>query len=840
MDFRDAKGPVVNPTGNVEQQFGDRNYYNINIPKPNDLSRLPFIPEPPSDFTGRNEELNELLAEYSAGKNIIGLRGIGGVGKTALALKLAESLKDRYPDGQIMVDMMGTTNPLSPMEAMAYVIHSYHRNEKIPESDSEVKDRYLEVLNGKRVLLLLDNASDDKQVIKLIPPKSCALLITSRRTIKIPGLFKKDLDVMKPGEALELLLNVCCPAKQDKSPRDDPAWLEIASLCGFLPLALRAAGSYLANSEDIGPKQYAQELKDERTRLEMIGEQGVEMSVDASLGLSFQRLAAAVQKTFLDLSVFPADFDAQAEEQICLDDKHRNLSELVRWSLVDYRSQDRDYGRYRLHDLSRLFASARQRDESREIIAARHSSYYKDLLAAADDHYLQGSEGIQKGLALFDREEANINVGHAWSCKSLEVNSQAANLCMNYPGAGVYVIDLRLHPTQRISWLEEALKAARKLRNRGVEGAALGNLGSAHYVLGDARKAIEYYEQALAIDREIGDRRGEGNALGNLGLAYAALGDARKAIEYHEQALAIDREIGDRRGEGNALGNLGLAYAALGDARKAIEYYEQRLVIAREIGDRRGEGNALGNLGLAHADLGDARKAIEYYEQHLTIAREIGDRRGEGNALGNLGLAHADLGDARKAIEYYEQALAIAKEIGDKRNEGAWLGNLGLAYAALGDACQAIEYYEQALAIDRDIGDRRGEGNALSNLGNAYADLGDARKAIEYYDRALAIAKEIGDKRNEGAALGNLGLAYAALGDARKAIEYYEQALAIDREIGDRRGEGNALYNSSLALYGLGKHPEAIKKAEIALEIYRQIESPFAARVEQKLAEWRR
>ena len=433
-DFRGSKGAVIRPSGSVSQHFGDRNYY-INIPKPDEIPRLPFIPEPPPDFTGRNEELKELLAEYAAGKNIIGLRGIGGVGKTALALKLALSLKDRYPDGQIMVDMMGSTNPISPMEAMAYVIHSYHRNEKIPESEAEVRDRYLEVLNGKRVLILLDNALDDKQVIKLIPPTSCALLVTSRMTIKIPGLIKKDLDVMKPDEAVSLLLNVYCPGEQDKLPGEDPAWPEIASLCGFLPLALRAAASYLANSDDISPEKYAQELKDERTRLETIGEQGVEMSVDASFGLSFQRLAAAVQKTFLDLSVFPADFDAQAEEKICLDDGHKNLSELVRWSLVDYRSHDRDYGRYRVHDLARLFASARQPDESRAIIAQRHSSYYKDLLAAADDLYMQGGAGIQKGLALFEREEANINAGHTWSCKSLEASSQAANLCMGYPDA---------------------------------------------------------------------------------------------------------------------------------------------------------------------------------------------------------------------------------------------------------------------------------------------------------------------------------------------------------------------------------------------------------------------
>ena len=216
------------------------------------------------------------------------------MGKTALALKLAESLKDRYPDGQIMVDMRGTSdNPTSPSEAMGLVIHAYHPNEKIPDNEAEVKEMYLRLLEGKRALLLLDNALDDKQVLKLIPPKSCGLLLTSRKTIKLPGLFRKDLDVLKPEEALELLLKVCCSTSDSaEPPRADPAWSEIARLCGFLPLALRAAASYLANSEDLSPAHYAEELKEERTRLEKIGEEGVEMSVDASFSLSFQRLDA--------------------------------------------------------------------------------------------------------------------------------------------------------------------------------------------------------------------------------------------------------------------------------------------------------------------------------------------------------------------------------------------------------------------------------------------------------------------------------------------------------------------------------------------------------------------
>ncbi|HVT59581.1 MAG TPA: tetratricopeptide repeat protein [Thermoanaerobaculia bacterium] len=196
-------------------------------------------------------------------------------------------------------------------------------------------------------------------------------------------------------------------------------------------------------------------------------------------------------------------------------------------------------------------------------------------------------------------------------------------------------------------------------------GRLLGTVGMAHGDLGEVRQAIGYYEQALLIHREIGNRRGEGSGLGNLGLAYAELGEVEKAIGYYEQALVISREIGNRRGEGNALGNLGLAYADLGEVEKAIGYYEQQLVIVREIGDRRGEGNALGNLGGAYYLLGEVEKAIGYYEQTLVIHREIGNRRGEGGSLGNLGLAYASLGKVENAIASLEQALAIGRAIKD-------------------------------------------------------------------------------------------------------------------------------------------------------------------------------
>ena len=776
------------------------------------------LPAPPADFTGRTEELADLLANVGQGVTLSGLHGIGGVGKTALALKLAEQIKDRYPDAQFFLDLRGPgDSPLSPADAMAHVIRAYYPLNKLPDSEAELRALYHSALDGKRALLLMDNARDAAQVAPLKPPATCCLLVTSRQHFHLPGLKARSLDAMKPEEARELLIKVAprlnphpqplslseqnrkgegslesSPSASPRTAREDadqenlrlpsptgvlpvgePPTLrsggashgpgvravdEIAKLCGYLPLALTAAASLLAETEDLDPADFAGQLHDERARLELTGftAGGLETSIEASLNLSYARLPSETARVFCALAVFPADFGAQAEEAICDDAGHRHLSDLVKRSLTRY---DPEKKRYSLHDFARIFANSRLSVADRATLQQRHAAHYETVLRAADDLYLKGGENIKQGLASFDAERGNIEAGQAWAEGQIDNLPDATKLCSDYAGAVVYVLDLRLHPREQIRWLEVALTAARKLKNRGAEGAWLGNLGSAYYYLGESRRAIEYYEQALAIGREVGNRRGEGADLGNLGNAWAALGETRKAIGFYEQRLVIAREIGDQRGEGNALGNLGNAWAALGETRKAIEYHEQSLAIDREIGDRRGEGAALGNLGNAYFNLGETRKAIEFYEQHLTIAREIGDRRGEGQDLGNLGLAWAALGETHKAIEYHEQCLAVLREIGD----------------------------------------RRGEGNALGNLGNAWA----------------------------------------VLGETHKAIEFYEQYLTIAREIGDRRGEGNALWNMSLALDKLGERAQAIAQAEAALKIYEQIEDPWAEKVRKQLAAWR-
>ncbi len=694
---------------------------------------VPHLPSPPRDFTGRVEELQDLLAGFDQGAAIIGLRGMGGVGKTALALFLAERLKDRFPDGQIFLKLDGMSeNPLSPAEALAKVIRAFRGfGERLPEDQDDLRGLYTSVLAGKHVLILLDSAADGKQVEPLIPPKDCALLITSRKKFSLPGMPEPFfLGALEPSDARDLLLRIC--------PRVSGQAEKMAMLCGYLPLALRAAASLLAVKSDLNPSSYLEELRSERTRLKKIGKEGVELDVEASFNLSYIRLPAEMACVFRQLSVFPSDFDSQAEEFVCQDENHLNLSELVPLSLVEFL----EAGRYRLHDLARVFADSRLGADAREPAQQRHAKHYQELLWKANGLFLRGGDSLSNGLIQFDADWANIQKGQEWAKINAFKSPEIAEICSNFALTGT-VLGLRLNPLGRIGWLEAALVAVRKTKNRNAEGAHLGNLGSAYAELSKQRKAIKYHEQALKIFREIGYRQGEGSALGNLGVAYMDLGQTGKAIEYYEQALKLSREIGDQRGEGTALGNLGAVYARLGDPRKAIEYYGQALKISRKIGDRRGEGNHLGNLGLAHSDLGEPLKAIYFLDLSLNIARKIGDRRGEGNSLGNLGTAHSDLGEPIKAIEYYDLALKIAREIGDRQVEGNQLGNLGTAHFDLGDSVKAIEYYDLALKIAREIGDRRGEGYSLFNIGLSLNKLDRRAKAIEMAKSALEIFKQI-------------------------------------------------------------------------------------------------
>lgn len=692
MRIEQGDRSVVVENNQGEIKTGDEIHHHYAQSLPPALHQLP---PPPADFTGREAEIAEMRAALENAPFALScLHGMGGVGKTALALKLADEIKERYPDAQFYLDLRGVgLQPLTPAEAMARVIHAYYPGAALPESEAELRGLYLSALHDQRALLLMDNARDENQVAPLIPPTGCAMLVTSRQYFTLPGLVARSLYSLPPDDSCKLLLAI--------APRIGELAGDIAKLCGHLPLALRLAGSAIAKLRNLKPADYAQRLAGAQERLQLI---------EASLSLSYELLSEDLRLRWRSLAVFPGNFDdagAGAVWEVKHEEAQDLLGELIAFSLVEWNEAAE---RYRLHDLARVFADSRLSEAERDGGRRSHAKHYQKVLAAADALYSRGGDEVGRGLALFDEERANIEAGHAWATELAGTDETAEELCVEYPNAGANVLDLRQNPRELVKWFNGMLVSARRLGRQNAEADALGNLGVARTRSGEVRQAIENFEQFLEIARNMGDRKREGNALSNLGTAYSRLGEIERAIECYKRGLEIFRDLGNLAGVSDVVGNLGGAYYYSGQTGLAIEFYNQGLAITRETGDRRGEYIALNNLGLAYLELGETDRAIERFEQCLASINEIGDWEVEASLLNNLGLAYAAKGEARRAIVLHEQGLKIALDTGDRRLEGRSRWAIASALAAIGDMAQAIISAELSLTIYEQIEDPRAAG----------------------------------------------------------------------------------------------------------------------------------
>jgi len=204
-----ASSGGVSVGGNVGGNIvvGDHNTIVTQYPAPE--SYLHQLPAPPHDFTGRKTELDELTHAVDRGVTISGVQGQGGVGKTALALQLAQKLLPLYPKAQFFLDLRGVSDsPLTPAEAMSHVIRAYHPDQRLPDDEGGLKAIYQSVLHDQKALLLMDNAKDKDQVLPLIPPHTCCLIVTSRQHFTLPGLHAQNLEVMSPDDARDLILRI--------------------------------------------------------------------------------------------------------------------------------------------------------------------------------------------------------------------------------------------------------------------------------------------------------------------------------------------------------------------------------------------------------------------------------------------------------------------------------------------------------------------------------------------------------------------------------------------------------------------------------------------------------
>lgn len=374
------------------------------------------------DFEGREVETTRLLAvlgKAGGAAEISAVGGNSGIGKTEIAIHVGHQLADRYPDGQLFVELDGTKEfPLTPVEAMLRVVRSLQPTAaQLPNTLDELKPIYRDLLKDRRVLIVFDDAQDGEQVAPLIPSPPCGVIITSRRDIALLGLTPIALDTMSEREAITVLRSIVGEGRVKETELR-----EIATLCGYLPLALRVAATFLQVNRVWKVREYIEMLSDERERLRRLTVRDHEgLDVAASLSLSVAQLrrdAPEIANRWYELSVFPGDFDliaAKAVWECGQDEVREGLSTLVQRGMVLF---DENRDQFRLHDLMRDIArgnytgaSCIPKSEGLERrlaqAALHHARHYFLVLWAAEKRFKQGNENTPTGLRIYDLEQRN-------------------------------------------------------------------------------------------------------------------------------------------------------------------------------------------------------------------------------------------------------------------------------------------------------------------------------------------------------------------------------------------------------------------------------------------------
>jgi tetratricopeptide (TPR) repeat protein len=752
----------------LESNFGSQQR---NYPVPAQL------PAPIPDFEGHRDVIDRIKTILTSSSPLININGIGGIGKSELALQIANQLIDNFPDGQLFVDLQGSRENSRPISnALASSIQALtNRKGGLPDDLGELTSLFRSLLTHKKMLILLEDAEDIEQIRAFIPPVSSALIVTSRSPIVIPGIKRETLAQLALEDARKLM-------KRIVGDIADGIADEICRLCGFLPLAIRAAGSLLAVTLDLEPEDYAKHLADERTRLERIGREGVNLSVEASFNLSYAKLTVEMAKAFSLLSVFPSWFDATAEEVICGDNSHNYLSSLVRLGLVGY---DKANKRYRLHELVRLFALSKLSPEEHFSSNEHFSSYYQEFLENANNLYLKSGDEHQRGLTLFRVEEENIRWGRGWAKLNSTAKEQIAEICWLYTTRGGNLLLNHLLPQESIEWFKDALAIAEQLGNtRGMMNPFL-LLGLVHDDIGEYTQAVYFFEQAIQCGTEEDDPIEIASVYHHLGETLSNLGDLDRAIDCLTWAKNILCNAGRHDLEGKAIMAMAMVHQKNRNTEQAIFLLKGLLSHAREKGDLLEEANALANLSLigSKSNWIGLREAIQLNEQSLDRFRQLGYRHWEGQALAQLGNLYSRDERHEEGVTKVQESLTIHRQQRDRTREVVSMGILGEIYLRKGDYINAVKTFDEQNVLARHIGDRKSESNSLAFKAQCLEQIGEYDSAIEYFDQARRVDKLSGHLDHEIGVLCSLGKLYEALGQYTNAEGAYNDEIEIAKKM---------------------------------------------------------
>jgi DNA-binding SARP family transcriptional activator/Tfp pilus assembly protein PilF len=738
-----------------------------------DSSLIPRqLPRPVPQFVGRDQELAALTQSLeqaahaaSAAVVISAIGGTAGVGKTALAVHWAHHVADRFPDGQLHVNLRGydPDQPVTAAEALAGFLRALGvKGQDIPAEKDERAACYRSLLAGRRMLVVLDNAGSAEQVRPLLPgTRSCMAIVTSRDAlaglVARDGGTRLDLDLLPSADAV-LLLRALIGERADADP---DATAKLAALCCRLPLALRVAAELAVAQPAVALVDLVEELTDQQRRLDLLDADGDPCTaVRAVFSWSYRNLDPDVAHVFRLAGLHPGPdlepYAASAFAATTVQHAREVLGVLARSNLI-YRTGP---GRYGMHDLLRAYA--------RELAAVHDGENgQRTSLTRLFDHYLQ-TAAMAMDILYPGERLSRPRIDPSAAPTPLLTDAAAAQSWLDDERATFVAVTV--HAAER-GWPDHATRLAAILFR-------YLNLGCHH------PEATTIYTHAATAAGLSGDRAAEAAALTSLGTIDRTEARYEQAGDRHRQAQEMFREAGDRDGQARALGNLGLAYTDQGRFQEAARAYRQALNIFRQTGGLSGEVRTLCNLGIVEERLGRYQQAARRQKQSLTIAREIGARDTEYLAMLNLGIVRLRQGRYTKATDDLRRALALFRENGYRAYESVALARIGDACLQQGSPQDGTSYLQEALALSREIGDRSGEADALNSLGDVLIAARQPDDARTRYTAALGLAEPIGDKYQQARAHSGLGHAYHAAGERDQARSYWQRALSLFSELG--------------------------------------------------------
>jgi tetratricopeptide (TPR) repeat protein len=734
------------------------------------------LPADVAPFSGRRPELGRLdgllttagTAAGTVGPPAAGVErqsplsiavvcGPPGVGKTALAVHWAHRAADRFPDGNLYVDLRGA-DPHEPM-ATADALCGFLTALGVPgaEHPAEVAGlaaRFRTEVARRRVLVVLDNAGSVDQVRPLLPGTgSCAVLVTSRDAlaglVAVHGAHRVALDMLPEADAHDLLRQLIGPS----AAADRAAVVALADRCGRLPLALRVAAELAVSRPEATLTDLVTELDRWQDRLDVLDTTGdPRATVSTVLSWSIRNLPDGASRVLRLLSLHPGrTFDAYAVAALAgagLGPTRQAMATLSRAHLVRP-TGDRRYG---MHDLLRAFAAklARDLDSEPERSAARRRlfDHYLGTASVAMDRLHPANKPYRPSVAPAPPpvpDLADADVARRWLDTELENLIAVATQASNH------------------GWPDHAVGLSGVLNRYLINGSRLN-------------EAIIIHGHALRAARSSDDLPAQARALLGLAGSHLHLSRLDPAAGQAREALALFRQLGDRTGAARALGTFGCIEDLQGQYRSATDRLRQAVELFRQLGDRNGEGNCLNNLSFVELRRGNPDQAAAHSRRALHLYRGVGDPIGEPHALVSLGRAEAALGRVVAAAALYERATKLFDRHGDRYGTALVLISLGDLRVRLGRWASATTVLTEALTLTRSYGDRYGQAQALNGLGEAAYGAGRWADAVAHHRDALAVAAVIGSPEQRARAHAGLGRGYRAGGDADRAHRHDEDA----------------------------------------------------------------